>query len=93
LSDTIVQFVQAGAIIFGSGGAVVAFRTAGSQARKQRNEGGEVYVRASDGAVATMQRIQDELEQDRDYWRTRAREGEVVIVTLEQRIRDLERPS
>jgi hypothetical protein len=91
MSDTIVQLIQAGAIIFGSGGAVVAFRTAGSQARKQRNEGGEVYVKASDGAVVTMQRILDELEQDRNYWRTRARETEEELSVERSRVRVLER--
>jgi hypothetical protein len=70
------QILSIIALALGGGGSFVAYRTAGSQARKQRNEGGEVYVRASDGAVTTMQRVVDELEEDLGRWKKRARDAE-----------------
>lgn len=75
-------------MVSGLGGAWAAYRTAGSQARKQRQEGGESYVRASDGAVTTMQRIVDELEDDRNHWRTRAREAETNARQCEAELGD-----
>jgi hypothetical protein len=72
VSTTFVQILEVVFMAFGGAGGFVAFRTAGAQAKKQRNEGGESYVRASDGAVVTMERIVDQLAEDRDYWRQRA---------------------
>lgn len=79
-------------MVGGVGGAWVAFKTAGSQARKQRQEGGESYVRASDGAVTTMQRINDELLEDRNYWRGRTHDCERALDQALKHIRDLEHP-
>lgn len=93
MGTTVAQAIEVVAMVGGVGGAWVAFKTAGSQARKQRQEGGESYVRASDGAVTTMQRINDELLEDRNYWRERARDCEASLNHALAHIRDLERPA
>lgn len=83
------QLLSIIALVIGSGGSFVAYRTAGAQSKKTQREGGEVYVRASDGAVVTMQRVKDELEEDRDYWQKRCKEAEKHADELEKRLREL----